>query len=103
VVISWKSHFAEMFTCVTLPHKHGQQSRRLTQVTLLTRQAAMGPKDGSAALKCSNQADPRPTLTDLIHSSDLPQRLSLTFMRLVCIQKIRGFKGRAERGASSST
>ena len=44
---------------------------------------------GSAAAKCSNQGDQRPTLFEPNKISDLPQRPSLTAMRLVCIEILR--------------
>jgi hypothetical protein len=43
---------------------------------------------GSAATKCSNQADLRSTVTDPIRCSDLLQRPSLTAMNLVCIESV---------------
>jgi hypothetical protein len=45
-------------------------------------------RGSSAARKCSNQTDLRLTLADLFYGSDLPERPSPTFMRLVCIQKV---------------
>jgi hypothetical protein len=39
--------------------------------------------------KCSNQSDLRLTLADLFYGSNLPERPSPTFVRLVCIQKAR--------------
>lgn len=50
-------------------------------------------RGSSAAPKCSNQTDLHLTLTDPLHSSDLPQRPSLTSMRLVCIENVRARQG----------
>jgi hypothetical protein len=42
---------------------------------------------GAAAAKCSNQADLHLTFTDPIRRSDLPQRPSMTFTNLICIER----------------
>ena len=53
-----------------------------------------------AARKCSNQTDLRLTLVDLFYGSNLPERLSPTSVRLVCIQVLSLVRVRAS-GLSS--
>jgi len=66
------------------------------QVTLLTYQVAKAKRIGSAAAKCSNQADLHSTFIDPIWPSDLPQRPSSTSMPLATDQMVI-------RGAAAET
>jgi hypothetical protein len=76
-----------------LDARHGPTDQKLVRppltsnrvVTLLTCQVAIAIGSGSAAAKCSNQADLRLTPADRVRRSDLPQRPSLTALHLVCI------------------
>lgn len=44
---------------------------------------------GSAAQSAANHTDLRLTLADLFYGSNLPERPSPAFIRLVCIQEVR--------------
>ena len=63
--------------------------KRGTRPTLLSYQVAKTGRTaiGSAAAKCSNQADLHSTFIDPLWPSDLPQRPSLTSMPLATDQK----------------
>jgi hypothetical protein len=65
-----------------LPFRSSLRGNRGTRLMLLNYQVAETRRIGSAAAKCSNQADLHLTFTDPIWPSDLPQRPSLTSMPL---------------------
>jgi hypothetical protein len=74
------------YMCVERDNK--QPSWFTLLVTNLPRQNGIG----SAAAKCSNQADLHLTFIDPIWPSDLPQRPSLTSMPLATDQKVGRFE-----------
>ncbi len=57
---------------------------------------------GSAAAKCSNQADLRLAHNGPVNASELPKRPSATVMQLVCIQTVSLVSGGANCDPLSS-
>jgi hypothetical protein len=72
------------------------------QLTLLSCQVAKSRGIGSAAAKCSNQADLRLTFIDPKRPSDLPQRPSSTSVPLATDQMIYGTPSPSRSKAASS-